>query len=151
MVQLDLKIRGVKRIGGRDVWTGGAEREGEGVCVLLVEDEPLIREIMAEGLLDAGFEVVEARDGEAAIKLICDPPRVFSVLVTDFHMPGRYDGAAVASRMRRSCPKMPVVIATGRPEVLHPDWSKKLGYTFLRKPYTAADLVSVLEHLLKQR
>ncbi len=129
----------------------GADREDERVCVLLVEDEPLIREIMAEGLLDAGFDVVEARDGEAAIELIRHPPRPFSVLVTDFHMPGPYDGAAVASCMRRAAPAMPVVIATGRPEVLHPDWRKKLGYTFLRKPYTATDLITVLGQLLTGR
>ena len=77
--------------------------------------------------------------------------RPFSVLVTDFHMPGPHDGAAVASCMRRACPGVPVVIATGRPEVLHPDWRKELGYTFLRKPYTAADLISVLEQLLAER
>ena len=124
--------------------------EGPDVCVLLVEDESLIREIMAEGLQEAGFEVRAAEDGEAAVAMIRSESATFSALVTDFHMPGRHDGAAVAGCMRKLAPGTPVVIATGRPEVFQAEWGSTFGYSFLRKPYTAADLVGLLNRIMPQ-
>ncbi len=122
--------------------------EGCDVCVLLVEDEPLIREIMSEGLQDAGFDVVEAENGEAALALIRDGADRFSALVTDFHMPGRHDGASVASCIRAHSPGIPVVIATGRPEVFQTSWRDEDGYRFLRKPYTVTELIGLLTQVL---
>ena len=70
------------------------------MCVLLVEDEPTIREVMAETLQDAGFDVYEAPDGDSALALLSDTPRKFTILVTDFHMPGQADGGHVAAPTR---------------------------------------------------
>ncbi len=117
------------------------------MCVLLVDDEALIREIMAESLEDAGFEVLAAESGEAAVALIRNLPRPFSVLVTDFHMPGGQNGAEVAECMRRQSPSIPVVIASGRPEIFQAAWQSKLGYSFLHKPYTPAELIGLLSRL----
>lgn len=118
------------------------------MCVLLVEDEPLIREIMAESLQDAGFEVVEAMTGDEAVVLIRAEPERFRVLVTDFHMPGQTDGAAVATCMREHCPGIPVLIASGRPEVFQSCWRTKLGYKLLRKPYGPNELVGLVRRML---
>ncbi len=118
------------------------------MCVLLVEDEPMILEIMAESLRNAGYEVVEAVDGAQAVALVADPPKKFSVLVTDFHMPGDLDGAQVAHRFRAASPGAPVVIATGRPDVVKPSWRDELGYVLLRKPYLASELVRMVGQVL---
>ncbi len=118
------------------------------MCVLLVEDEAIIREIMVECLLDAGFEVVEADSGDTAVELIRNPPKPFSVLVTDFHMPGRRDGAAVAECIRIHRPDIPVVITTGRPDVFDARQREELGYALLRKPYTAAQLIQLLSAIV---
>ncbi|TLU73263.1 response regulator [Lichenicoccus roseus] len=118
------------------------------MCILLVEDEAMIREIMAESLQDAGFEVMQAEDGERAADLIRHPPLVFSALVTDFHMPGTIDGAGVAECMRRCWPTAPVVIASGRPEVFRPHWQSQHGYGLLRKPYLPHQLVEMMRRLL---
>ena len=125
-----------------------ADMEGPDMCVLLVEDEPLIREIMAESLQDAGFDVVEAESGDVAFALITRLHRPFSALVTDFHMPGGQDGAAVADFMRERLPAIPVIIASGRPEVFQAHWRSELGYSFLRKPYTPGDLIGLLTRLM---
>ncbi len=118
------------------------------MCVLLVEDEPMIREIMAETLQDAGFEVFEAPSGDSALDILSNPPKAFSILVTDFHMPGATDGAQVAACMRSLDPHIPIIIATGRPEVLQPSWRRELGYHLLRKPYLPSHLVTLVNTLL---
>jgi CheY-like chemotaxis protein len=118
------------------------------VCILLVEDEPLIREIMVECLQDAGLDVMEAATGDEAIEFIRARSRHFSILVTDFHMPGRTDGSTVASCIRWHLPQIPVVIASGRPEVFRAQWKTELGYTLLRKPYRPYDLVQLVHELV---
>ena len=118
------------------------------VCVLLVEDEPMIRDIMAESLLDAGFEVHEVSSGEEAVEAIAKRARPYSVLVTDFHMQGKTTGIDVASRIREAYPGLPVVIASGRPDVFDPRWSREHGFKLLRKPYVASDLVALVKELV---
>ena len=118
------------------------------MCVLLVEDEPIIRAVMAETLQDAGFEVVEVSSGDGAIAILNNPTKTFSILVTDFHMPGHTDGAQLAARMRSLNPDIPVIIATGRPEVVQANWRDELGYYLLRKPYLPSHLVGLVHTLL---
>ena len=120
------------------------------MCVLLVEDEPMIREIMAESLQDAGFEVVAAHSGDQAIGLIADPHHRFSILVTDLHMPGNADGAQVAACMRELNPAIPVVIATGRPDVIQSACKDSLNYALLRKPYLPSHLVALVRDLVER-
>lgn len=118
------------------------------MCVLLVEDEPLIREIMTEYLQDAGYEVVDVENGKDAIDKLRAPPKPFSVLVTDFHMPGDLDGSDVARYVREAFPGIPVIIASGRPEALKTEWRKNLGYILLKKPYLPSELVKIVASLV---
>jgi DNA-binding response OmpR family regulator len=117
------------------------------VCILLVEDESLIREIMAESLEDAGYVVIQAATGDEALSVIQDPPARITALVTDFHMPGEADGADVASCIREKWPGIPVVIASGRPDVLQQAWQARFGYRLLKKPYGPRQLVGMLRDL----
>ncbi len=117
------------------------------MCVLLVEDEPVIREIMAESLADAGFDVIEAASGDEAVALIRTRVHPFKILVTDFHMPGEANGADVAACLRIEYPGLPVVIASGRPDVFKPSWRTELGYGLLRKPYVPRELVALIRQM----
>ncbi len=119
------------------------------MCLLLVEDEPFIREVMAESLEDAGFEVFVAENGSQAIELLDHPPKPIRMLVTDFHMPGNIDGAQVAHHLRSLNPRTPVVIATGRPDVLSASWRQQFGYELLRKPYRPSELVALVGTMLR--
>jgi two-component system, response regulator PdtaR len=120
---------------------------GDYVSVLLVEDEPLIRVIMAETLEDAGFAVIQAATGDEAISVINDEMVTITALVTDLHMPGETDGADVALRVRQRWPDMPVVIASGRPDAMKVSWQEDKGYRLLRKPYLPRQLLGVLKEL----
>jgi CheY-like chemotaxis protein len=81
--------------------------------VLLVEDEGLICMVTAHYLEAEGFTVVEACDGDEAVRLL-DGSGPFDVLFTDVQMPGKMDGLAVATHAQagRNRHLRPVVIAT---------------------------------------
>ncbi len=104
---------------------------------------------MTESLQEAGFEVMQAESGDRAVELIRDAPCPFSALVTDFHMPGRIDGAGVARRMRKVWPRLPVVIVSGRPEVFREQWESEDGYGVLRKPYLPRQLIELVRQLVQ--
>ena len=118
------------------------------MCILLVEDEDFILEIMAESLTEAGFDVAKAHDGAEALRLAHADPGRFSALVSDVHMPGDVTGIEVAARLREQRPDLPVVIATGRPDVKAPAQMREAGFVFLRKPYLPSELVAILQHLV---
>ena len=107
--------------------------------ILLVEDERLIRVIMAEALCDAGYEVIEAEDGKQAI-CILEAADGVDLLLTDMQMPGA-DGNAVAARAKQIFPGLPVIYATGRPETL----TNPVGHNdaVIRKPFGPAAILAL--------
>ena len=118
--------------------------------VLLVEDEDLIRLIMAETLIEAGLKVTEASNGEIALSLL-ERRCKFDLLLTDVHMPGRLNGIDIASHMRSLWPKMPVVFVTGRPDVLHAFGPPGPHDRCVLKPYrTTAVLAAIRSCLTRQ-
>ena len=115
-----------------------------------MEDEWLIRTMVAEELAEGGFEVCEAENGDQALTLIAQDPAVFTLLVTDIHMPGRLDGMSVARLLRLRRPNIPIIYTTGRPDVLNslrPFGSKEV---LLSKPYELSDLLHTVRRLLGQ-
>lgn len=86
--------------------------------VLLVEDEPLVCETLAEDLAGSGLEVAEAPDAEAALGAAGQAPRPPCVLVTDVDLGGGMNGLALADEARRRWPEVGVVVMTGRPSNL---------------------------------
>ncbi len=118
------------------------------MCILLVEDEPLIRVIVAEELVEAGFEVCEAEDSDQASALIEKQPGAFTLLVTDIHVPGNLDGIEVACLLRERRPEIPVVYITGRPGALN--FMGRLGDrdALVAKPFTPSQLLAVVRGLL---
>ncbi len=119
--------------------------------ILLVEDEPSIRELLAEVLAEADLDVAEAGDGEQAM-LILDHQGRFDLLLTDVHMPGRFDGVDVARRARALDPGLPVVFATGRPDTLLPSFGELgPGEVCLTKPFSPREALCAVGRLLAAR
>lgn len=118
------------------------------MCILLVEDEVLIRFILAEALAQEGFEVREAADGDQASALIAETPDGFSLLVTDIYMPGRLDGVGVARLFRARHPGVPVIYTTGRGVLLNGVGSLGDKDVLIRKPFAPTELLAVVRRLL---
>ena len=118
------------------------------MCILLVEDEPLIRRILAEELAEAGFEVREAETGEQAAALIAAAPTSFTVLVTDIHMPGSLDGIELARLLRAQRPDIPIIYTTGRPDTLDSTGHLGARNVLIAKPFAPSYLLAVVHRLL---
>jgi DNA-binding NtrC family response regulator len=87
------------------------------LCILIVEDEFLLRWSVAEALRAAGHRVIEASSAGSAIAALREPPRI-DVILLDYRLPDSDDLTLLAS-LRRLAPHTPVVMMTafGTPEM----------------------------------
>jgi DNA-binding response OmpR family regulator len=113
--------------------------------VLVVDDDPLMREILRCHLTAAGFDCIGAKDGDTALFRMRKEP--VSVVLMDIFMPGK-DGLETLMEIRRSSPDVPVIIMSGRGEYRGTDllrFSKKLGANrTLEKPFAGEELVAAV-------
>ena len=113
---------------------GGSER------VLLVEDEPPVREIVRRALSGAGYEVVMARDAQEALDLGEARLGEIDLLLTDMILPGM-SGRELVSALRTRRPELRVIIMSGYTGETYPALeSLPAGVGFLEKPFSLVDL-----------
>lgn len=115
-------------------------------CVLVVDDEPIGREVMAENLMDEGYEVVEADSGESAWAAIDASPQRFDAILLDRLMPDM-DGIEILRRVKNRPDMMnvPVIMQTGMTadaDVL--EGLKAGAYYYLTKPFAAETLLAIV-------
>jgi len=116
------------------------------VSVLLVEDDPLIREFVVEALREAGYHVIHASTGEEALAWC--RRHVAEVLVTDVRLPGKIDGWQIAERCREADPELPVIYATG----FSPSTPRPVpGSRTLKKPYRPDEIVQMVKELGEEK
>jgi len=92
-------------------------RGADPVHVLLVEDEFLISEWIAQSLSEQGFSVQAVSNAAEALRALSAKP--VDVLFTDINLPGDMDGAALARRAREMQPQLAVVYASARANMLN--------------------------------
>ena len=129
---------------------GSPTRAGEGGCerVLLVEDEPMVRELVGSVLGASGYRVTPAADGQEALQLLADHPEGFDLLLTDVVMPGM-SGFELAERLTRRWPATAVLHMSGHTNAEYtPEAGSRVGYSLLQKPFTPADLLSQVRERL---
>lgn len=103
--------------------------------------------MLAEVLVDAGYEVVEAESADVAAELI-DHPDVFDVLVTDIHMPGRLSGLDLGRRFRERNARSPILYVTGRPDAMRGILMRPNREVVLLKPLGLLALVATVQAML---
>lgn len=104
----------------------------EPIRVLVVEDETLISQWVAEALTEQGFAVTTALNADDA--LCCLATEHVDVLFTDINLPGSKDGAWLARRAREFRPDLPVIYASGRAGMIEPS-ARVPGAIIVPKPY----------------
>ncbi|WP_066825363.1 hybrid sensor histidine kinase/response regulator [Sphingomonas mali] len=92
-----------------------AEAAGDGEVVLVIDDEPTIRMLIAEVLAESGYAVIEAQDGPAGLKVLESNARI-DLLITDVGLPGGMNGRQVADAARVNRPSLKVLFITGYAE-----------------------------------
>jgi two-component system cell cycle sensor histidine kinase/response regulator CckA len=125
---------------------GEAERRGAGV-VLLVEDEPAVREFARRALEQAGYTVLSTGGGEEAIRESERWPGWIDVILTDVVMPGMH-GPAVVERVRTQRPGISVLFTSGYAEDAVAQGGELGTYgAFLPKPFTADSLIRAIQQV----
>jgi DNA-binding NtrC family response regulator len=111
-----------------------------------VDDDESVLEITGRILVNAGYVVVTARDGEVAWDVIIENRQKIDLLLTDISMPGAFDGIELAERVRERHPTLPILLMTGvsviheRPRIVPRAWQQFL----LHKPFTPDLLLTMV-------
>lgn len=115
------------------------------ITVLVVEDEFLIRMLVADHLRDAGFVVIEAFNGDEAIDILTTGT-VIDLVFTDVRMPGSADGMDLLAFVKQTRPDLPVLMTSGH---LEPELAYSAGAErFLSKPCDPDFVVSAIRTAL---
>jgi CheY-like chemotaxis protein len=116
--------------------------------VLLVEDEPLVRDIAKSALSDQGYFVLEAEHGEEAIRVARAHPADIALVLTDVVMP-KMGGRELVEMLRKDRPAIRVLYMSGytaasidEQDVVEP------GTSFLRKPFALAEMLGKVREVL---
>ncbi len=120
--------------------------------ILVVDDEAHIRTTVKMVLTKAGYDVVEAEDGERGIQAIKtgDNPLMVDMILCDMQMP-KIDGVGAIAHFRAQFPSVPVVVMTGHPDVQAAAKLMKQGVKdYLVKPIEKEKLLAVVEETVKQ-
>jgi CheY-like chemotaxis protein len=120
---------------GLSVHTGKVEM----ATVLVVEDETLIREFIAEELEEGGYTVVMASNADQAIAVL-EAHQDIHLVFTDIDMPGSMDGLKLAAVVRDRWPPVHIIITTGKVRPLE----IPANALFIPKPYVGKNVVAAL-------
>jgi PAS domain S-box-containing protein len=125
--------------------TGGTE------SVLVVEDDPLVREVTARALRSGGYRVLMADGGVAALEVASSEGERLRLVVSDVVMPG-VDGRTLADELVRRLPGVRVLFVSGyTQDVISHHGVLDSGIEFLQKPFTSSALLARVRGLLDQR
>jgi two-component system response regulator AtoC len=117
--------------------------------LLLVDDEAALRDVIAERLVEQGFEVTQAESGERALDFLSE--FAFDVLVTDLRLPG-LDGQRLIEAALERYPGIIAIVVTGYGTVKDAvDALKRGAADFVTKPFQFDELIHVLQTALEQK
>jgi PAS domain S-box-containing protein len=123
----------------------------QGKAAVLAEDDPNVRGMMARALAEAGWEVLEAENGRAALELIRGRVGRVDLVVADVGMP-ELDGEALARQLAEERPELPVILMSGYGDrsAVDPDSSRRTQ-PFLQKPVSPQVLLDACAEVLADR
>jgi CheY-like chemotaxis protein len=117
--------------------------------VLLAEDEAMLRFVAVETLSDAGFQVFDAVDGSAGLKILESGTHI-DLLISDIKMPG-LNGYQLAEAGLALRPGLKVLLMTGYAQEPIPETIKRAGARVIYKPFDFDVLSALAQELLAER
>jgi hypothetical protein len=128
----------------------GRPAHGGGELVLLVEDEPAMREVTRRILARSGYQVIAAANGQEAVVAAAGPDQI-AVLLTDVIMPG-LQGREVGERVRELQPGIAVLFMSGYTQgLLSAQGVLEPGINLIEKPFSEASVLAKLQAVLAGR
>ena len=123
-------------------------QSGDGEVILVIEDEPTVRILVAELLGEAGYSAIEAADGPSGLKLLQSDARI-DLLITDVGLPGGMNGRQVADAARALRPDLKVLFITGYAETaVIRDGQLDRGMGLITKPFELDTLTARIREML---
>jgi DNA-binding NtrC family response regulator len=123
-----------------------AERE----IVLVVDDEPTVRRFARRVLLEDGFEVIEAANGEEALDLVHGSGDRLGVVVTDIVMP-KLNGVQLLQRLSITHPELPVILMSGYAGPELAERGIEAPYSMLSKPCKPEALLAEVRRCIRSQ
>ncbi len=117
---------------------------GGGETILLAEDEPAVRQLLVQTLTGAGYQVLEAADGEAALERSGQHGGAINLLLTDLVMP-RLGGLELAAQLRRRRPGVRVLFMTGYSD------AELSNEQVVPKPFAPSLILAQVRHMLQHK
>lgn len=125
-----------------------ATQEGRAEVILVVEDDPHVRQLSVKMLNSLGYRTLETGDAWAALRLL-EENSAIALLFTDVVLPGRMNGVQLAHDARRLRPDLKVLFTSGYTEnVLIHNGQVQAGVELLAKPYRRSMLAAKMRQLL---
>lgn len=116
--------------------------------ILVVDDEPSVREFVERALHHFGYEVMSATDGNSALEILAKEP-AFDVVLTDIVMPD-LDGVSLALKIARDFPNTKIMMMSGYVQQRQRAYNlEKLVEDVLSKPFSIEDLCDRVDKVVK--
>jgi CheY-like chemotaxis protein len=115
--------------------------------ILLVDDDPQVREVIAATLREAGYRVVACADGAAAVTTFREHRREVALVISDAVMP-RMGGLALVDALSAERPNVPFLICSGYSRTLPTGFFDDPRRAFIAKPFARADLLRQVAELI---
>jgi DNA-binding NtrC family response regulator len=131
-------------------FTGGEACNGR---ILVVDDEPDIRKVVRMTLQKAGYEVIEAENGEKAIEAINEGENrlLLDVVICDIRMP-KINGAEAIAYFRANYPRVPLIVLTGFPDTdMATSFLRQGVVDYLVKPVEGEKLKEAVRRAMDER
>ena len=120
------------------------------LTVLVVDDESRMRKLIRDFLIQKNYNILEAEDGEKALKVYEENKEKISLILLDVMMP-KLDGWSVLRNIRQENKKLPIVMLTARAEEQDELFGFELGVDeYITKPFSPKILVARVEAILKR-
>jgi CheY-like chemotaxis protein len=116
--------------------------------ILVVDDEPLVRNLVRTILEQAGYLVLDACNGEEALTILTDYQGKINLLVTDINMPVM-DGLELVHRQKSQCPGVKCLIMSGKDSSEMKAASENIP--FLSKPFKVSHLLERVTNILSDK
>ena len=119
------------------------------ITVLVVDDEARMRKLIKDFLMQKGYSILEAGDGEEALKIFAENQNKIKLILLDVMMP-KLDGWSVLRQIRQDS-KVPIIMLTARGEEQDELFGFELGVDeYISKPFSPKILVARVEAILKR-
>jgi signal transduction histidine kinase/DNA-binding response OmpR family regulator len=125
------------------------ERDKSEICILVVDDEPGLRDLLSFELGSVGYKVTTTHDGVDAIQKIKN--QKFDLVISDIKMP-QMDGITFLKELKTTAPNMEVIMMTGFGTIEMAVTSMKEGaYDFIQKPFNLSEVMMLIDKALEKR